>query len=141
MKKVPRWTLGENRVITQQESLQDIKYQDIIYYKNNSDEYVSGMDLRPIEFLSAMSEMEQMDWKFSKNYIGFSKKGDDSLLFRRKNHTKWSAEVPIFDGEKWTGYGWFAYSDSKTISDTLRLYFEKVPWFGMLSWKMGKKAR
>ena len=139
--KTPRWTGGDNKVITQQESLQDIKYQDIVYYKNNNAEYISGLEFRSIEFVPAMSEMEQMDWTYSKNYIGFSKKGDDSVLFRRKSQSKWSAEVPIFEGEKWAGYGWFAYPDSNTISNLLRLYFEKVSWFGMLSWKMGKKPR
>ena len=129
------------RTIPQQKSIQDAKHQDIIYYKDNSDEFISGLEFRSIDFLKAMSEMENMDWTYSKNFIGFSKTGDDAILFRRKSESKWSAQIPIFEGEKWTGFYWIAYSDSNTISDMLRLFFENVPWFGMLSWKTGKKAR
>ena len=125
------------RVITQQQSIQNTKYQDIIYYKNNRDEFVSGLEFQSIDFLKAMSEMENMDWTFSKNFIGFSRIGD-AVLFRRKSETQWSASVPIFEVDKWSGFSWFANSDSNIISDMVRLFFEQVPWFGMLSWKMGK---
>ena len=139
--KIPRWALkSEIRVISQQENIQEIKYQDVIYFKNNSDKVISGLEFQSIDFLKAMSEMESMDWNFSPNSIGFSRRGDDAVLFRRKSQTNWSAEVPIFEDEKWTGFGWFSQSDNSTISNLLRLFFEQVPWFGRLSWKMGKKA-
>ena len=137
LKQKTRWEQqNETGVITQQESIQDTKYQDIIYYKDNSDEFISGLEFRSIEFLKAMSEMENIDWTFSGNYIGFTRM-KDAVLFRRKSATQWSASVPIFKEDQWTGFSWFAYSDSNTISDMLRLFFEEVPWFGMLSWKMG----
>jgi len=81
--------------------------------------------------------MKSIDHTFSKNFIGFAK-FHDTVLLRRKTETEWSAQIPIFEREKWTGFEWFAYSDINTISDMLRLFFEYVPWSGMLSWKMGK---
>ena len=129
----------KTRVIVNQESVQDVKYQNIIYFKNNRHEYISGLKQLPIDFLKATSEMKTLDYTFSRNFIGFSRQ-DNTVLLRRKSETKWSAEVPIFEGDKWTGFGWFAYSDTNTISDMLRLFFEEVSWFGMLSWKMGRIA-
>ena len=123
--------------LTDQEVASDVKYQDIIYYKNNRDEFISALKFLPIDFLKAMSKMQNMDWTFSGNYIGFTRM-KDAVLFRRKSATQWSASVPIFKEDQWTGFSWFAYSESNTISDMLRLFFEEVPWFGMLSWKMGK---
>jgi len=120
-----------------QEVVLDVKYQNIIYYKNNIDEFISALEFRPIDFLKAMSEMENIDWNFSENYIGFTRM-KDAILFRRKSGTKWSVVVPIYEEDQWTGFSWFANSDSNIISDMLRLFFEQVPWFGMLSWKMGK---
>ena len=39
-------------------------------------------------------------------------------------------------GKGWDGYCWCAYSKTQKITDMVRLFFEEVPWFGMLSWKM-----
>jgi hypothetical protein len=131
----------EIRAIPRLKTTQETKNQDIIYYKDNSDEFISGLEFRSIDFISAMSEMEKMDWTYPKNSIGFSKTGDSAVLFRRKSSTKWSAQVPIFEEDEWTGFYWIAYSDSNTVSDMLRLFFENMPWFGMLSWKTGKRVQ
>jgi len=128
----------EPRIILNQENIQDIKHQDIIYWKNNRYESVSGLKFLAVDFLKAMYEMNTLDYTFSQNSIGFSRIGDEVSL-RRKNETRWSAEIPIFEGDKWTGFSWFAYSDTITISDMLRLFFEEMPWSGMLSWKIGKR--
>jgi len=125
----------KNKLFHKFQTHQEIKPQDIIYYKNNRDEVVSALEFQPIHFLKAMSEMENMDWNFSKNYIGFSD-NKDTIFFRRLNETRWSVEVPIFEGDRWTGYNWYAYSNSQIISDMLRLFFEKISWFEMLLWEM-----
>jgi hypothetical protein len=124
--------------LTKQDVKLDVKYQNVTYYKNNRDGFVSALEFKTIDFLGACSEIKKIDWLFPKNHIGFSRKGDDSVLFKRKNETKWSAEIPVFDGEEWTGWSLFAHSDTNTILDMLRLFFEEVPWFDTLSWKMGR---
>jgi len=114
----------------------DTKYQDITYFKQNGNEIVDSDDFIHIDFLNAMSEMENLYWNLF-NHIGFrNHKTNDFVQFIRQGPNKWYVDVPINDGKNWEGYCWSAYGDNKTISNMLRLYFEEVKWFGMLSWKM-----
>lgn len=122
--------------IQEQEEITDIKYQNITYYKQNGSEIIGHNKWASIDFLKAMSEMEKLDWRKS-NHIGFENhKTEELVQFIRKENNKWYADVPIDRGSIWDGYCWGAYSDNKTISNMMRLFFEEVEWFGMLEWKM-----
>ena len=118
-------------------TVSDVKYQDITYYMQNPNKVIDSKKNIPIDFLKATSEMSDLDWNYEWNYIGFTNnKKNECIQFIRQGETKWYAEVPIRWGTGWDGYAWCCYSESKPIIDMLRLYFEEVPWFGMLSWKM-----
>ena len=120
----------------EQKEIQGIKYQDITYFKQNGNEIVHNEKLVHIDFIKAMSEMENLNWKLF-NYIGFrNHKTNDFVQFIRQGQNRWYADVPIDDGVNWEGYCWTAYGDNKTISNMMRLFFEEVEWFGMLGWKM-----
>ncbi|MFB5632844.1 MAG: hypothetical protein ACE5Q9_05920 [Nitrosopumilus sp.] len=117
--------------------LSDVKYQDITYYMQNPNKVVKSKDNISIDFLKATSEMNDLDWNYEWNYIGFSNnKKLECVQFIRQGEEKWYAEVPINNGKGWDGYAWCGYSEIETITNMLRLFFEEVPWFGMLSWKM-----
>jgi len=139
-KTSPNQTVIQNIVtdeLTKQEIKSDVKYQDIIYHMDNKGKTVCSKDHIHIDFLKAMSEMKNLDWKYENNYIAFkNKKTDEYVQFIRQGENKWYADIPIKDGKDWDGYTWSCYSDSKTILCMMRLFFEELPWFGMLSWKM-----
>ena len=123
--------------LTRQDTTPDVKYQDIIYYMHNLDKTVESKNEIHIDFLKAMSEMNDLDWKYEKNYIGFvNQRTKQTLQFIRVEEDKWYAEVLIGSGKDWDGYVWHCYSDSKPILDMMRLFFEEVTWFEMLPWKM-----
>ena len=127
----------ENNELTKQEREPDVKYQDIIYHMDNKDKTVCSKDHIHIDFLKAMSEMKKLDWKYENNYIAFdNKRTNEYVQFIRLEQNKWYADIPIKDGKDWDGYTWSCYSNSKTILGMMRLFFEELPWFGMLSWKM-----
>jgi len=122
-----------------QDIVPDVKYQDIIYYMHNTDKTVLSEDQIPIDFLKAMAEMNNLDHTFERNYIGYTnQRTNECVQFIRQGQDKWYADVPIMHGKGWDGYAWCSYSDSKTIVNMMRLFFEEVLWFGMLSWKMGR---
>ena len=115
----------------------DVKYQDITYYMKNPNKVVEAKDNIPIDFLKATSEMNDLDWNYEWNYIVFANnRKSECVQFIRQGEKKWYAEVPIRSGKGWDGYSWCGYSDIETITNMMRLFFEEVPWFGMLSWKM-----
>ena len=116
---------------------QKTKYQDITYFKYDRNEVVKSEENKHIDFMKAMSEMESLDWQYDGNYIGFANNRINEVLqFIRLEKNKWYAEVPINPGKLWDGYYWSSYHDNKTISEILRLFFEEMPWFGMIQWKM-----
>lgn len=117
------------------ETVQEIKYQDIIYYKEDRYESISPFEERPADFLLAMSEMEKLDYTFDKNSIGFSKRYGDAILFYRQTESLWDIEVPIFHESKWSRNIWVTSSDSKSVSDMVRSFFEDAQWFEMMSWR------
>ena len=123
-------------IFQEQKNIQAIKYQDITYFKQNGNEIVDHEDFIHIDFMNAMSEMENLNWNLF-NHIGFrNHQTNDFVQFIRQGQNKWYADIPIGDGKNWEGYCWSAYSDNKTISNMLRLFFDEVKWFGMLRWKM-----
>ena len=123
--------------LSKQETVADVKYQNIIYYMDNKTKTVSQKQNTQVDFIKAVSEMSELDWNYEENFIGFDNLSKhECVQFIRQGQDKWYAEAPIGYGVDWDGYAWCSYSDSKTATDLIRLFFEEVPWFGMLSWKM-----
>jgi hypothetical protein len=123
--------------LSKQETIVDVKYQNIIYYMDNKTKKVSQKQKTQIDFVKATSEMGELDWNYEENFIGFDNLAKhECVQFIRQGQDRWYAEAPIRYGVAWDGYAWCSYSDSKTVTDLIRLFFEEVSWFGMLSWKM-----
>ena len=122
--------------LTSQDTISDIKYQDITYYMHNINKVIESKDQIHIDFLKALSEMNSLDWMFD-NWIGFKNQiTNETLQFIRTKQDYWYAEVLIGSGKEWDGYLWHCYSEPKSIIDMLRQFFEEEPWFEMLPWKM-----
>jgi len=120
--------------LVKQDQIQNVKFQNISYFMNSVKGYVNNT---PVDFLKAMSEMESLDYKFDGNFIGFvNEKTKECLQFIRREKDEWYVESVIGYGKGWDGYCWCAHSKTQKITDMVRLFFEEVPWFGMLSWKM-----
>jgi len=123
-------------IFQEQKNIQGIKYQHITYYKQNGNNIIEAKDCVLIDFIKAMNEMENLNWKLF-NHIGFvNHKRNENLQFIREGFDNWYADVPIKNEGEWQGYCWGAYDNNKTISNMMRLFFEEVNWFGMLRWKM-----
>ena len=123
--------------LQRQGEIQNVKYQNIIYFMNNPGKSVDSKSNTSIDFLMAMSEMKSLDYTSNYYFIGFvNKKTNECLQFKRRTKDDWYAEVIINRGKGWDGYCWCANSKIDAISNMLRLFFEEVPWFGMLSWKL-----
>ena len=119
-----------------QDTVSDIKYQDIIYYMHNTTKVVESKNQIHIDFLKAMAEMNSLDWIFD-NWIGFvNQRTKENIQFIRTKQDYWYAEFLIGSGKEWDGYLWHCYSESKPIIDMLGQFFEETTWFGMLPWKM-----
>ena len=123
--------------LIKQDTIPDVKYQDIIYHMDNPDKTVHSKDQIHIDFFKATSEMKNLDWNYDWNYITFdNKKTNECVQFKRKGEDYWYADVPIKNNKDWEGYYWCSYSDTRKVIDMLKLFFEEVSWFGMLEWKM-----
>ena len=124
-----------------QKTLQDTdkKYQHITYWKWGKFETVDALKLIPIDLQKALNEAEKLLWEHEES-IGFTNgKNKDAIHITRKEENLWHAHVPIFTKDEWDGYYWSAFSDTKTMFDVIRLFFEEVEWFGMLDFKMRRK--
>ena len=129
------------KFVQEQKEIIDTKYQNITYYKQNGSEVMGHDKWISIDFLKAMSEMEKLDWE-KPNHIGFKNhRTEETVQFIRKGKNNWYADIPIKNNGEWKGYCWGAYSDNKTISNMMRLFFEEVEWFGMLEWKMRRVSQ
>ena len=119
------------------ETTTDVKFQNIIYYYWDGKKTVKQNQQVKIDFLGAVNEMEHLDHKFERNFIGFQNcsTGEYVQLVRLGNDS-WYADVPIKDRGNWEGYLWAGYGDTKTITDMLKLFFEEVSWFDSIPWKM-----
>ena len=125
-------------------SAEDVKYQDIIYYKYDGRENIKSNDNIHIDFLRAMSEMKNMPSCVNSNdhyFIGFdNKKMGDIIQFIRLNENKWYADVPIRAGLDWDGYYWGCKIDTETLASILCLFFEEAGWFRMMDgWTMRRQ--
>ena len=119
------------------ETITDVKFQNIIYYYWDGKRTVDPSQQVRIDFLGAVNEMECLDHKFERNFIGFQNcSTGEYVQFVRLGNDSWYADVPIKDRGNWEGYLWAGYADTKSITDMLKLFFEEVPWFDSLSWNM-----
>ena len=119
------------------ETTTDVKFQNIIYYYWDGKRTVDQSQQVRIDFLGAVNEMECLDHKFERNFIGFQNcSTGEYVQFVRLGDDLWYADVPIKDQDNWEGYLWAGYGNTKSITDMLKLFFEEVPWFDSLSWKM-----
>ena len=117
------------------EAEQGEKFQSITYYKSVDNRYVRDV---PIDYLGAMREMESLPvatgWY---RFIGFKNaRNGDNVQFIRIGEDEWYADVPINSGADWDGYYWGAKADTRSVAGMLRLFFEEMPWLGMLPFTM-----
>ncbi len=119
------------------ETITDVKFQNIIYYYWDGKRTIDQSQQVRIDFLGAVNEMECLDHKFERNFIGFQNcSTGEYVQFVRLGNDSWYADVPIEDRGNWEGYLWAGYGNTQSINDMLKLFFEEVPWFDSLSWKM-----
>ena len=119
------------------ETTTDVKFQNIIYYYWDGKRTVDQSQQVRIDFLGAVNEMECLDHKFERNFIGFQNcSTGEYVQFVRLGNDSWYADVPIKDRRNWEGYLWAGYGNTKTITDMLKLFFEEVSWFDSIPWKM-----
>jgi hypothetical protein len=127
---------GLGNFITQ-DTQSDIKFQDIIYYSWNGKKEIKSDSNIKIDFIGAMNEMKNLDYTFDKNFIGFKNLKNNNLVqFSRIQEDSWYADIPINAGYNWDGYYWAGYSNTETIANMLKLFFEEVSWFDSISWVM-----
>ena len=119
------------------ETITDVKFQNIIYYYWDGKRTIDQSQQVRIDFLGAVNEMECLDHKFERNFIGFQNcSTGEYVQFVRLGNDSWYADVLIKDRGNWEGYLWAGYGDTKTITDMLKLFFEEVSWFDSIPWKM-----
>ena len=119
------------------ETATDVKFQNIIYYYWDGTKTVTQNQQVRIDFLGAVNEMECLDHKFERNFIGFQNcSTGEYVQLVRLGYDSWYADVPIKDRNNWEGYLWAGYGDTKSITDMLKLFFEEVSWFDSIQWKM-----
>ena len=119
------------------ETTTDVKFQNIIYYYWDGKRTVDQSQQVRIDFLGAVNEMECLDHKFERNFIGFQNcSTGEYVQFVRLGNDSWYADVPIQDRGNWEGYLWAGYGDTKSITEMLKLFFEEVSWFDSIPWKM-----
>ena len=119
------------------ETITDVKFQNIIYYYWDGKRTVDQSQQVRIDFLGAVNEMECLDHKFERNFIGFQNcSTGEYVQFVRLGNDSWYADVPIKDRSNWEGYLWAGYGNTKSITDMLKLFFEEVSWFDSIPWKM-----
>ena len=119
------------------ETTTDVKFQNIIYYYWDGKRTVEQSQQVRIDFLGAVNEMECLDHKFERNFIGFQNcSTGEYVQFVRLGNDSWYADVPIKDRGNWEGYLWAGYGNTQSITGMLKLFFEEMSWFDSLSWKM-----
>ena len=134
---VKQWNKFKSNTFQKLESTTDVKFQNIIYYCWDGKKAVNQNQQVKIDFLGAVNKMKNLNHKFERNFIGFQNScTGEYVQFVRLGHDSWYADVPIKDQNSWEGYLWAGYADTKSITDMLKLFFEELPWFDSISWKM-----
>lgn len=115
------------------------KHQNITYELVNGPRHVRD---RPIDLDGALSEMDGLSHGIE-NFMCITNHGaarDGFVQFLRLGDDRWYADIPIDMGRDWSGYVWGCETATRPLVDTLRLFFEEAPWFGVLPWTMRKAA-
>jgi hypothetical protein len=123
--------------LTLQSVAQDVEYLHIIYFKWDRHESVSSNQNVSIDYVTAISEMEKLDWTFTQNHIGFTNKRKwITLQFVKLDTDKWYVEELINSGVTWDGYLWYAETDSKHLYDMLWRFYHEEPFaMAVPGWK------
>ena len=75
---------------SKQETVVDVKYQNIIYYMDNKIKKVSQKQNTQVDFIKAVTEMSELDWNYEENFIGFDNLAKhECVQFIRQGHDKW----------------------------------------------------
>ena len=116
---------------------QDIKYQNITYYKCDGKTVVKSSDHARIELPRAISEVTELGHGGYDHFIGFVYEDtNECLQFAHYYEHDWYADVPINPGIDWDGYYWGCHTDLESVLNTVRLFFEAGPWFDSLRFTM-----
>jgi len=113
------------------------KHQNITYSLVNGPRHVRE---RPIDLAGALREMDGLSHG-TENFMQLTNHDaarDGYVQFLRLGDAWWYADIPIHAANDWTGYVWGCETPTRPLADTLRLFFEDVPWFGVLPWTMRK---
>lgn len=116
---------------------QDIRYQNITYYKCDGGIEVKSSDHVRIELPQAISEVTELGHGGYNHFIGFVNEDTKVYIqFARYYEHGWRADVPINGGKGWDGYYWGCHADLESVLNTVRLFFEAGPWFDSLEFTM-----
>lgn len=122
--------------MVQQSQDANIKYQNIIYYMINRTKCVYYPEQVTIDLLTAINELNGIDWTWKNNGISFiNLKNDDNIFCHRLERDKWFVATKVKDGD-YSGYQWISYPDHESLINTIRLFFEDLSWFDVLNWNM-----
>lgn len=125
----------DDKVIQDQILTSCIEYQDIEYCMANRGRAVYYSEHKSIDCCSAVHEMSNLDWTFSKNGISFiNNKTDQSIFFQRLNLDSWYVDTAEKGEGGFTGYFWAATIDTASALAVLRLFFEESDWFSAVTW-------
>lgn len=112
-----------------QSSVQDVEYLHIIYYKWDRRESISSDQNVSIDYVTAISEMEKLDWTFKHNHIGFvNKRKSITIQFVKLDVDKWYVEELINPRIPWDGYVWYAKADNSHLYDMLWRFYHEEPF-------------
>lgn len=130
-------TIMQNPV-TIQSVTEDVKYLHIIYYKWDRHESISSSQNMHIDYVNAISEMENLDWTFVYNHIGFvNKRKAITIQFVKLDSEKWYVEELINSGVTWDGYVWYAETDNSHLYDLLWWFYHEEPFaMAVPGWKV-----
>ena len=132
--------LEKNSQLFKQETGNDVKYQNITYYKQNGDELVSTDSHIEIDFLKAVSEMEKQNWKLE-NYIGFDNKNTrENVQFIRLQENLWEINVQIPNDGTWVNTDPYqrAFANNEESIALVKRFFEEIPCTDGMKWEIIK---
>ncbi len=139
--KTPAWKkpLCDLFPITEQDTDSATSYQDITYYMDDGAKHISQKQHALIDFDAAILQMDEMDWTYEPNFIGFKNhQNNDNIQFVKIGPKYWYCDVPIEDGPNWDGYVWGCTAIFADVINSLDLFFAESSWFDVLPWKMNR---
>ena len=117
---------------------QDIKTQDISYFKVDGKVSVGMKRKVPIDWPRARSEITVLGCGGHNHFIGFENNRTlEMIQFARYDADDWYADVPIDSRRRdWQGFVWGCRADTESVLNTAGLFFEELPWFDSLQFTM-----